>query len=177
MKLNDGSYVYIRPLTSKDTDKLYDFFLNRILEEDLLLFKDNVKDYFLIKDWTENINYKRIFPIVAETEDGNIIGIATLHMREFGWEKDVGKIRVSICKYCRGKGLGKALVKKLIELAKERNLRVIIAEVLSPQESALNALKKAGFKETTVIKDLAKSYSVDTYNLHILCLYLNEGNR
>ncbi len=173
VELLDGSYVYLRPLTKHDTEKLYEFFLHGISEEDLLLFKDNVKDYFLVKKWTENINYNRVYPIVAETEEGVIIGVATLHMRDFGWEKDVGKIRVSICKECRGKGLGKALTLKLIEIAKEKKLRAIIAEVLSAQQSALSALKKAGFEEPVVIKELAKDFLGNRYDLHILVYFLH----
>lgn len=166
--LSDGSVVYLRPLTKNDTERLYEFFLHGISEEDLLLFKDNVKDYFLVKKWTENINYDRVYPIVAETEEGIIIGVATLHMRDFGWEKDVGKIRVSICRECRGKGLGKALTAKLIEIAKEKNLRAIMAEVLSAQKNAISALKKAGFEEPVVIKELARDYLGNRYDLHIL---------
>ena len=145
VELEDGSYVYLRPLKETDTEKLYDFFLNKISEKDLMLFKDNVQDFFLVKKWTENIDYERVFPVVAETEKGEIIGIGTLHMRRYGWSKDIGKIRLSICKECRGKGLGREIAKKLIEIAKIRGLRAIMAEVLSAQQPAIRALKKLWF--------------------------------
>ena len=174
VELADGSYVHLRPLTEADTEKLYDFFLHRISEKDLMLFKDNVKDFYLIKRWTEDIDYERVFPVVAETEEGNIIGIGTLHMRHYGWSKDIGKIRLSICKECRGKGLGREIAKKLIEIAKIKGLRAIMAEVLSAQQPAIRALKKLGFEERCVIKELARDYLGNTYDLHILILNLEE---
>ncbi len=171
--LNDNSKVKLRLLRPDDVDALYQFFLKDIKEEDLLLFKDNVRDYYLVKSWCENINLDRVIPIVAETPEGRIIGVGTLHKRTFGWAKDVGKIRVSICAWCRGKGLGKAIVETLLNIAKEKGLRVILAEVLSEQKNALNTLRKHGFEEQVVIPDIGRDHRGNPLDLHIFVWYLS----
>ncbi len=172
VKLLDGSEVTLRFLEPKDVDNLYQFFLKRIKEEDLLLFKDNVRDYYLVKSWCENIDHNRVIPIVAEAPDGSIIGVGSLHFRPHGWSRDVGKIRVSICAWCRGKGLGKAIVEELINLAKDRGMRAIIAEVVSPQKAALQTLRKAQFEEQAVIKNIATDHKGNPLDLHIFVKYL-----
>ncbi len=172
VELLDGSEVTLRLLRREDLEKLYEFFLHNIKEEDLLLFKDNVRDYYLVKSWCENIDISKVVPVVAETPSGKIIGVGTLHTRSHGWAKDVGKIRVSICAWCRGKGLGKAIVSKLLEIAKSRDMRAVMAEVVSPQEVALNTLKRAGFEEQVVIKEIARDHKFRPLDLHIFVKYL-----
>ena len=172
VKLKDGSEVTLRLLTPEDTDKLYEFFLHNIKEEDLLLFKDNVRDYNLIRSWCENINLDRTVPVVAETPKGNIIGVGTLHLRNHGWAKRVGKIRVSICAWCRGKGLGKAIIEKLLDIAREKGLRAIMAEVVSPQEVALSTLRKEDFEEQAVIENISRDHRGNPLHLHIFVKYL-----
>ncbi len=172
VQLSDGSQVNIRFLEPGDVDRLYEFFLKNIKEEDLLLFKDNVRDYYLVKSWCENIDHQKVIPVVAEAEDGRIIGVGSLHRRSYGWARQVGKIRVSICAWCRGRGLGRAIMERLIEIAREKGIKVIIAEVLSAQESALQTLRKSPFEEQAVIKEISRDHRGNPLDLHIFVLYL-----
>ncbi len=171
--LKDGSEIELRLLKSSDFEKLYEFFLHNIKEEDLLLFKDNVHNYYLVKSWCENIDPNRVVPIVAvSTDNGKIIGVGTLHLRKHGWERRLGKIRISICAWCRGKGLGKVMVEKLLKIAKEKGLLAVMAEVLSVQEVALNTLRKYGFEEQTVIPKISRDHRGKPLDLHIFVYYL-----
>ncbi|BAT71007.1 conserved hypothetical protein [Thermosulfidibacter takaii ABI70S6] len=171
VKLLDGSEVVLRTLQNTDTDALYEFFLKDIKEEDLLLFKDNVHDYYLVKSWCENINLNRVVPIVAVSEE-KIIGVGTLHLRKHGWEKKLGKIRISICAWGRGKGIGKAILEKLVEIARQKELKAILAEVVSLQEVALSTLRKFGFEEQGVIRNISRDHRGTPLDLHLFVYYL-----
>ncbi|MGB9668626.1 MAG: GNAT family N-acetyltransferase [Thermosulfidibacteraceae bacterium] len=172
--LLDGRKATIRLLSSDDTERLYNYFCVGISEEDFLLFKDNVKDYFVIKGWVENVDLDRVVPIVGVDDlTEEIIATGTLHTRGHGWFRYLGKIRVSVCLRCRGIGLGKAMIETLLEIARERRLRAVIAEVLSVQSIALKVFKEVGFVEVGKIDSIAKDLKMNPMDLHILVYYLD----
>ncbi len=167
--LKNGSKVFLRPLREDDVERLYDFFLNEVSEEDLMLLKDNVKDYYVVENWCRNLDYDRVFPLVAQDEGGRIVGNATLHHREYGWSRQVAKIRVLTCLGCRGLGLGTAMVKELLEVAQIMGLSKVMAEVLSSQKAAMDALEKLGFQRVACIPGLARDYKGRE---HDMCVYV-----
>ncbi len=167
--LRDGSRVTLRPLEEKDLEKLYQFFLNDVSEDDLMLLKDNVKDYYVVEKWCKNLDFDRVFPLVAVAGDGTIVGNATLHHREYGWSRRVAKVRVLTCVHCRGVGLGTAMVRELLEVAQLMGMEKVMAEVLSSQKAAMDALEKLGFQKVACIPDLARDYKG---NSHDLCIYI-----
>jgi len=167
--LRDGSRVTLRPLREEDIDKLYQFFLKDVSEDDLMLLKDNVKDYYVVENWCKNLDYDRVFPLVAITQGGDIIGNATLHHRDYGWSRQVAKMRVLTCLHCRGLGLGTAMMKELLEVAQAMGMDKVMAEVLSSQKAAMDALEKLGFQKVACIPELARDYKG---NKHDMCIYI-----
>ena len=76
--------------------------------------------------------------------DDNIIGMGTLRILR----KGLGEIkRMYIQPDYRGKGLGKALLNKLIDAAKEFELEKIYLETGPFMEAAQHIYKKAGFSD------------------------------
>ena len=80
--LKDGIHVILRPLVKEDRDKLLDFF-HRIDDADLSFLRSNVRDPMTIDNWVSNIDYYKVYPLLAEVE-GFIVGDATLHMDKVG---------------------------------------------------------------------------------------------
>ncbi len=169
--LKDGSSVTLRVLKEDDVDKLYQFFLESVTEDDLSLLKDNVKDYYVVESWCRNIDLSCVFPVVAEREEGNIIGNATIHHRNYGWSRAIAKIRILTCARCRGLGLGTMMIKDLLESAKLMGIEKVMAEVLSNQKAAINAFENLGFLRAAVIPDLARDYKG---NVHDLYYYIHD---
>lgn len=176
VKLLDGREVTIRYLKPDDCDRLYEYFCKGINEEDILLFKDNVRDYYVVKSWCENMDFDKVIPIVAE-EGSSIISTGTLHLRGHGWFRYFGKIRVSVCIRCRGIGLGKVMIETLIDLAKDRGLKVVMAEVLSVQKVALKVFKECGFVEACKIENIAKDVNMKPMDLYLLLYYMEEPRK
>ncbi len=155
--LKDGSRVILRPMVKEDRDKLLDFF-NRVSDHDLMFLRSDVRDPKTIEDWVNNIDYRKVFPLLAEV-DGKIVGDATLHMRKVGWKRHLGNIRIVIAKEFQGKGLGTLMVNELIDLAAEFGLEKLVAEIHLLAHAALATFKKAGFSAKAVFEDLVKDPS------------------
>ncbi len=152
--LKDGSRVILRPLVKEDRDKLLDFF-QRLEEKEISFLRNDVRDPAVIDHWVDNIDYSRVFPLVAEAE-GRIVGDATLHMRKVGWKRHLGNVRVVVARDYQNRGLGTLLINEIVELAGELGLEKLLAEIHLQATKALTAFKKAGFSVKAVFEDLVK---------------------
>jgi len=100
--LRDGTTVTVRPLVPRDEGKLIRLFSD-ISYEELRNPHDNVSDPTIVRRWCRNINYERVFPVVAEL-GGRIVGDGTLHRRPVGPTPGVGRFRAYVRPELRGPG-------------------------------------------------------------------------
>ena len=166
VRLQSGTSVTIRPMVKEDADKLYAFF-SRVPREDRLFLRDDVSIRDVIDSWTQELDYRKVLPLVAEV-GGNIVGDATLHRRTFGWTSHVGKMRLVIDKDYRGKGLGAILIEELIDIAKKAGLEQLVAELMSNQTGALSAFKRLGFEKEAVLFNYVKDQMGEERNLVVM---------
>jgi ribosomal protein S18 acetylase RimI-like enzyme len=96
------------------------------------------------------------------------VGDVTLHMRQVGWKRHVGNVRVVVSSDYRGKGLGTLLINEIVELAGEFGLEKLIAEVHLQAQGAFNAFKKAGFSVKAVFEDLVKDLNGKSSDLVVM---------
>lgn len=143
--LRDGRRVLLRPFTERDVDALYEFFHH--LPGDYRRFAwDPIESHALIESWGQNIDYAKVFPLLAF--DGNrIIADATLHRREGGPLRLVGRVKWMIDPNHRGVGLGTLLVNHFIDIARSNGLRHLNCMLISDLEAdAVQTLQTLGFK-------------------------------
>jgi GNAT superfamily N-acetyltransferase len=142
--LRDGRRVLLRPFNAKDTEALYEFF-HRLPMNYRRFAWDNIDNRQLIETWGREIDYERVFPLIAV--DGNhIVADATLHRRNGGPLRLVGRIKWMIDPAFRGVGLGTTLVNQLIGIARERGLRHVNSMLISDLEAdAVKTLQGLGF--------------------------------
>lgn len=142
--LRDGRRVMLRPFAEKDVDALYDFF-HRMPGEYRRFAWDNLDNRSLIEGWGRDIDYGKVFPLVA-VDGGRIVADATLHTRKGGPLRLVGRIKWMIDPEFRGAGLGTILVNHLIHIARERGLRHVNSMLISDLEAdAVKTLEGLGF--------------------------------
>ncbi|HEV7765209.1 MAG TPA: GNAT family N-acetyltransferase [Thermoanaerobaculia bacterium] len=143
--LRDGRRVLLRPFNEKDVEPLYDFFHRMPLEYRRFAW-DNLDNRQLVESWGRSIDYGKVFPLVAVTGGHHIVADATLHMREGGPLRLVGRIKWMLDPEYRGVGLGTTLVQDLINIARERGLRHISCMLISDLEAdAVKTLEGLGF--------------------------------
>jgi RimJ/RimL family protein N-acetyltransferase len=148
--LKDGARVLLRPLIPEDQQALLNLFLPTTPEERRFM-RHNVGDPEIVKQWTTNINYESIFPVVAVVGD-RIVGNATLH---FGWgpARHRAELRVFLAKDFRRRGLGTRITKALIDLAKRRSLYILETELVTDQVDDIKAMQKIGFETVCIFED------------------------
>lgn len=144
--LRDGRRVLVRPFTESDTDLLFEFF-QRLPVEVRRFAWDNIDDRSLIESWGRNIDYSKVLPLIA-VNGHNIVADATLHCRDRGPLRLVGRIKWLIDPVYRGQGLGLTLVNYFISIARDYGLRHLscmpIAEL---EEEATQTLVDLGFEQ------------------------------
>lgn len=143
--LRDGRRVLLRPFAEKDVDGLYDFF-HRLPGEYRRFAWDPIDNHALIESWGRNIDYSKVFPLLA-LDGQRVVADATLHRRDGGPLRLVGRIRWFVDPAFRGVGLGTTLVNQLIRIARERGLRHLSCLLISDLEAdAVTTLQGLGFQ-------------------------------
>jgi len=145
--LRDGRRVLIRPFTQTDVDALFDFF-KRLPVENRRFAWDPIENRALIESWGGNLDYDKAFPLLA-LDGKNIVADATLHRRERGPLRLVGRIKWLIDPNYRGAGLGTTLVNQFIKIGRNGGLRHLTCFLISDLEAdAVATLEGLGFKKT-----------------------------
>jgi GNAT superfamily N-acetyltransferase len=145
--LRDGRRVLIRPFARRDTDALYEFF-QRLPAESRRFAWDRIEDRALIESWGQGLDYAKAFPLLA-LDGSRIVADATLHRRDRGPLRLVGRIKWLIDPVYRGAGLGTVLVNHFISSARTIGLRHLACMLISDLEAdAVKTLEELGFTST-----------------------------
>jgi GNAT superfamily N-acetyltransferase len=143
--LRDGRRVLIRPFTAQDVDALYAFF-QRLPEETRRFAWDRIHDRGLVESWGQNLDYHKAFPLLAFDGSQRIVADATLHRRDGGPLRRVGRIKWLLDPEFRGLGLGTLLINHFIDTAKQNGLRHLTCMLIADTEAdAVETLTKLGF--------------------------------
>ncbi len=148
--LRDGVYVLLRPLAKDDRPHLEELF-HPLSDEDLRVFRSNVKDSEVVQTWCDNINYDEVLPVLALVKD-RAVGLGTLHFFH-GSRRHIGEARIFLAKDFRRRGLGMKLMHALIELARKQGLHILIGEVLADQTKVIRAFEQVGYKVQCTLED------------------------
>jgi GNAT superfamily N-acetyltransferase len=147
--LRDGRRLLLRLFTAQDTGILYDFF-QRLPEEVRRFAWDRIDNRALVESWGENLDYDKVLPILA-TDGHRIVADATLHFRDGGPLRLVGRIKWLLDPQFRGLGLGTTLVNSFIRIARTNGLRHLTCMLISDLEAdAVKTLTGLGFDGYTV---------------------------
>jgi len=172
VKLKDGTKVTLKPFERKDKDALFTFF-QRLPEGDRLFLKDNVADPSTVERWAAELNYDRIYPILAWVGN-DVVADATLHKNLGGWMKHVGTIRIVVAKDFHRKGLGSILANELFLHALKSGLEKIVAEVMDTQPGAKRVFEKMGFRQEATFHGHVRDQIGVRHDLLVLSKDLEE---
>jgi L-amino acid N-acyltransferase YncA len=150
--LKNGKRVMFRFLHEQDREALIQMF-QEAPEEDIRFLKQNVKDLKLINFWIDNINYRKVLPLVAvDIESQGIIADATLHRGKHA-AKHTGEIRIFVSRAFRNLGLGSLMLEDLLNLALQENLVWVKAEILAEHKKVIKAFRSKGFEQKCTLDD------------------------
>jgi len=166
--LKDGTELVLRAMNKQDDRALMDFF-ESLEDEDRLYLRNDVSSYRVVREWFNNLNYKRVFPLLA-VEDDRIVANATLHRKPYGWMRHVGEIRIVVSPDFRKRGLARTMFTELIETAAEAGLEKLTAEMALSQTGAIAVFRKAGFQDEAILKGYIRDAKDESHDLLVMTL-------
>ena len=148
VKLKDGREVTIRFLTANDKEALFQMFSSMSSEA----LKWSMAPYTMevIQRWINNI--KNLIPLVAEYNN-RIVGYASIYKFQHPRRKGIGDLAIYLHQDFHNVGLGTAMMKKLLQLAKEHKMHKLELYVVEDNKAAVALYKKFGFKIEGISKD------------------------
>jgi RimJ/RimL family protein N-acetyltransferase len=160
----------LRPLSTGDELAFHEFFL-AIPNEERMFIKHRVTEAEVIRDWCQNIDLGRNFPLLA-VQDGRIIGDATLHQQLGGWKRHIGRVSVLVQPKFRGRGLAKTMVSEILEIARSLGLEKVEAEFIGGQKAAIKMFAMLGFSTLAELPDYVKDMQAVTHDYVLMGLDL-----
>jgi RimJ/RimL family protein N-acetyltransferase len=163
-------------MISTDGKGLLDF-LRRIPSNDRLYLKDDVVSPDVVGQWVKNLNYQRVFPLLA-IANGRIVADASLHRRDEPDAKHIAELRITIDPSYRNQGLGRFLLRKLVEIARraDENLEKVYFEiVVDTEQAAEHAARAAGFVKADEFSEYLRYYAGTPHDLNLMVLRLGEA--
>ena len=168
--LKDGTKATLRPLRRDDEEDFHQLFLG-IPEPERMFIKHRVTEIEVIRDWCQNIDYGRNLPLVA-LMGGKIVGDATLHQQLGGWRRHIGRVSVLVHPKFRGRGLARALVSEIIDIARSAGLERVEAEFIGEQEAAFKMFALLGFSQLLRLENYVKDMQAISHDYILMGLDL-----
>jgi RimJ/RimL family protein N-acetyltransferase len=169
--LPDGVRVLLRPLAAKDRDALVALFAS-LNPEETQYFRSKVSNREVVANWAEKPDYARVFPLVAVVGD-RLVGNSTLHLGS-GYTRHVAEIRIFLDRAFRRRGIGSAMIKAQIEIARKLGLHQVIAEVVETRAQVIHAFERLGFERQFVWRDLFMTPEGDALDMVVLINYVRR---
>jgi RimJ/RimL family protein N-acetyltransferase len=167
--LRDGTRVLLRVLDKDDRDRLQAMFA-LVGDDDAEAMRENVKDPAVIQTWIDELDYGRVIPLVAVVND-EIVGDATLRLGQ-GPYRHKAEVRIFLSKPYRQRGLGTAMLKSLIDIAKRMELHLLIVEVIANRTPVIRAFRGLGFQMQTTLPDYFMMPDGETLDVALMILPL-----
>jgi GNAT superfamily N-acetyltransferase len=162
LDLASGLKVTLRPLVSTDEQAFFDFFRD-IPPEERLFIKHRVAEPETIRRWCQKIDYEQVLPLLAFCGT-KIVADASLHQDQGGWKRHIGRVSVLVHPEYRGRGLARALVEEIMEVARNLGLEKMAAEFIPEQKRALDVFGSLGFSPLVRLPMYVKDMQAVTHD-------------
>jgi L-amino acid N-acyltransferase YncA len=153
----DGTPILIRPATKEDEQLLTEFF-RRIPEDERWFLREDVGDPVIMHQWLQTLDYERVVPLVAVTQEApRIIANVRLHRRPADCLKHIAHLRIVVDPAFRNQRLGTWMLIDAIRLAMDMGMEKLVAEFVAGVEAAgVHAAHRLDFFEQAVLRDYVK---------------------
>ncbi len=172
VNLENKAKATFRLMETDDAERVVAF-AKELPEEDLLFLRVDLTDPDVVEQWLHNQRSGRSLALYAEI-NGEMAGYASLHLNETNWQRHLGEIRVQVGRGYRGIGLGRALATEVFAVARDLDLRKLIAQMPPDQKSAIATFEKLGFQPEALLQDFVVDRTGRTRDL-VMMSYDLEG--
>lgn len=163
----------IRPLEPDDRPLLETFY-QQVPESDRWFMNYDVMDSVTIEWLFDAAEKGSVCSIVALCQDA-VVGQGSLYLRGFGATSHVGRFRIVVLPEFRQKRLGTWLLLDLIQLAMDRGLEMLRADlVVGAEDGAIEAVQKFDFFKSAELKGYVKDIDGRRQDLVIMVKRLHK---
>ncbi len=140
IRSKSGKKIVLRFPEKNDLEKLVEMYTT--LSDRTMMY---LRPYRFTKKEVEvmlgRVDFRNVFSIVAEDEHGKIVGEVRLITHETG----SGEIGIIVHDSYQNQGIGQRLLKEIIKLAKEKEIKKLISFINEKNNPALHIFRKEGF--------------------------------
>jgi len=146
-QLEDGTDITIRPIRAEDADMLQDFVVRSMSEESRYYrFMDTLRELSpaMLSRFTQ-IDYDREMALVATTEEGGseiMLGVARYTINPDGQSCEFA---TAVADAWHGRGIGHKLMSSLMDVARDKGLKIMEGEVLASNTGMQDLATGLGF--------------------------------
>lgn len=146
----------IRQATANDLEAITKIYNEAILKT-VATFDTETKTIEQQKKWFEDHNTKN--PILVAEENGVIFGFASLskYSNRCAYS-DTAEISLYIMEEFQGKGIGKKLMKAIIDEGEKVGLHAVIARITDGNEKSIYLHKSVGFEHIGTMKEVGLKF-------------------
>lgn len=171
--LKECEEAVIRPLEPGDRP-LLDAFYNQIPESDRWFMNYDVMDTAIMDKWFGAVEKGNVACILSLCND-RVVGQGSLYTRGFGASSHVGRFRIVVLPEFRQKRLGTWLLLDLIQLAMDRGLEMLRADlVVGVEDGAIEAVQKFDFFKFAKLENYVKDIHGNRHDLAIMIKRLHK---
>ncbi|UTR05898.1 GNAT family N-acetyltransferase [Alkalihalobacillus sp. LMS6] len=143
--------MYIRPFEKKDTEKLLGL-SSRFLEFQLLQHRDKLAMEKKQNELLEDAIQHRAHQLFVAEEDDQFLGYLEIGLQQdfFTKEQQVYIAGIATTSEAQGRGVGKELMTKAEQWAREQGVKTIVLDVFKANEHAVRFYEYAGYQQEIV---------------------------
>jgi len=150
--------IIVRTATENDIQPMLDIY-NEVIKNSTAVFQYDPHTLEMRKEWFAK-KQEENFPVFIAEENNVIVGFSTFgQFRNWQAYKYSVENSVYVKADQRGKGIGKLLLKPLIDAAKELELHTIIAGIVADNEASIALHKQFGFVEVAHFKEVGYKFN------------------
>jgi len=146
VRLRDGEEVTMRPEVASDLEPVWEMFSS--LSAESLQFLPVRFTRERVEGWFKEIDYDKVLPILAvvEAEGGDrVVASATLGFSGMEHNRHVATFGVTVRDEYQNRGLGTALTRFMVDIARAKGLRRVALEVVADNHRAITVYERCGF--------------------------------
>ena len=165
----DDMALTLRPLTREDRGAI-ERFAKSLPPHDLLFLRRDITQPDQIDNWLQDIEEGDYITVVAMSDDGEIMGYATVASEGLSWTRHVAELRVLVSPLMRGKRLGRLLTEQAFGLAKQRGVKKLMAQMTTDQKAAIKVFGRMGFHPEAKLRNQVMDRDGRLHDLQIMSL-------
>ncbi len=168
----DDTALELRFLERGDEQAMLEF-AQRLPAHDLLFLRRDITDPDTVDEWIRDVEDGYRTTIVA-AEGDRVVGYASVASDRLSWTRHVAELRILISPRMRGKRLGRLVTEQAFALAKERDVKKMMAQMTTDQEAAIKVFSRMGFQKEARLRNQVIDRDGGLHDLQIMSLDVEE---